>query len=79
MNLKDQNLAIKKMISAAYVKVYVNYSQTIAIINTLQLNWDQQISDIFNVHKVVSGGVQQVIGLECLIQGQNFFFFFLNY
>jgi hypothetical protein len=74
MNLKDEHFAAKKMISGAYIKVLVNYSQTIAIINTLQLDWDQKLSDLFNLHKTVSGGVQQVIAIECLIKGFKFFF-----
>jgi len=69
MHLLNKNFALKRMILAAYVKVFVNYSQTIAIINTLHLNWDQKISDMLNLHKSVSGGVQQVIALECLVEG----------
>ena len=69
MNLQDKNFVVKKMILGAYIKIFVNYSQTIAIINTLHLNWDQKLSDLFNIHKTVSGGVQQVVALECLLEG----------
>ena len=69
MNLQDKNFVVKKMILGAYIKIFVNYSQTIAIINTLHLNWDQKLSDLFNIHKTVSGGVQQVVALECLMEG----------
>jgi len=79
MNLKDKNFAIKKMILGAYFKIFVNYSQTIAIINTLHLNWNQKLYDMFNLMKIVSGGVQQIIAVECLTTGfifscyKNFF------
>ena len=69
MNLQDKSFAIKNMILGAYIKIFVNYSQTIAIIQTLNLNWDQKLSDMFYLHKTVSGGVQQVIALECLMTG----------
>jgi len=69
VNLQDKNFVVKKMILGAYIKIFVNYSQTIAIINTLHLNWDQKLSDLFNIHKTVSGGVQQVVALECLLEG----------
>ena len=69
MNLQDKDFVVKKMILGAYIKIFVNYSQTIAIINTLHLNWDQKLSDLFNIHKTVSGGVQQVVALECLLEG----------
>jgi len=80
MNLQNKNFALKKMILGAYIKIFVNYSQTISIINTLNLNWDQQISDMFNLHKVISGGIQEVIALECLLKGYfNFKLSHFNY
>lgn len=69
MNLQDKSFAIKKMITGAYIKVFINYSQTIAIINTLHLNWDEKLTALFNIHKTVSGGFQQVISIECLSEG----------
>ena len=76
MNLQDKSFAIKNMILGAYIKIFVNYSQTIAIIQTLNLNWDQKLSDMFNLHKTASGGVQQVIALECLMTGLIKFVYF---
>jgi len=75
MNLQDRSFAAKKMILGASIKIFANYSQTIAIINTLNLNWNQTLSDIFNLHKIISGGVQQVIPLECFVKGLIIFFF----
>ena len=69
MNLQNKDFAIKKMILGAYIKILVNYSKTLAIINMLHLNWDQKLSDMFNLHKTISGGVHQVIALECILEG----------
>jgi len=69
MHFLDKSFAIKKMILGAYIKIFVNYSQTIAIVTTLHLNWDQILSDVFNIHKTASGGVQQVVAIECLVEG----------
>ena len=63
--LKNRSFAIKKMIKAATLKIFMNYSQTIAIFNSLNLNWDVQLLNIFNMHKASSGGFQEVASLEC--------------
>ena len=70
MNLQEKEFALKTMMLGSYIKILVNYSQIIAILNTLHLNWDQKLSDMFNLHKTISGGVQQVISLECLVEGE---------
>ena len=57
------------MINGALIKILINYSQTTAILHSLHLNWAQQIVEVFNVHQTASGGIQQVIGLECLLKG----------
>ena len=57
------------MITAAHFKIFLNYSQTIAIINTLHLNWDSILLEFFNIHKTVSGGMEQVVSIECFIAG----------
>ena len=54
------------MITAASLKIFMNYSQTIAILNNLNLNWKSQI---FNIHKAASGGFQQVVSVECFFTG----------
>ena len=69
--LKDSSFAIKKMITAASLKIFMNYSQTITILNSLNLNWEQQLLNIFNIHKAASGGFQEVVSLECLFTGIN--------
>ena len=57
------------MITAASLKILMNYSQTIAILNTLNLNWEVQLLEIFNIHKAVSGGFQEVVSFECFFSG----------
>ena len=56
------------MITAASLKIFMNYSQTIAILNNLNLNWKSQI---FNIHKAASGGFQQVVSVECFFTGHS--------
>ena len=78
--LADESFAVRKMITAASLKIFMNYSQTIAILNTLDLNWENKLLEIFNIHKVASGGFQEVISVECFFtQGKylilNFVFF----
>ena len=69
--LKDSSFAIKKMMTAASLKIFMNYSQTITILNSLNLNWEQQLLNIFNIHKAASGGFQEIVSLECLFTGIN--------
>ena len=57
------------MITSAIVKIFMNYSQTIAILNTLNLNWEGKILEIFNIYKTASGGIQQVVSIECFFTG----------
>jgi len=61
------------MITAAYLKIFLNYSQTISIINSLHLNWNNEINYMFNLQNTVSGSFQNVISVECLMNG-NFNF-----
>ena len=68
-NLNNQSFVIKNMINAASVKILMNYSQTISIINSLNLNWEGKLMEIFNVYKTASGGFQQVVSLECFFSG----------
>lgn len=63
----NKNIALKKMITAAHFKIFLNYSQSLTIINTLHLNWENILSNFFNIQKTVSGGLHQVVRMECLI------------
>ena len=79
--LKNSSFAIKKMIVASSLKIFMNYSQTITILNSLNLNWEGQLLNIFNIHKAASGAFQEVLSLECLFTGNIIccVFFFLNF
>ena len=68
-NLSDQSFAVKKMITAASLKIFMNYSQTISILNSLNLNWEDKLLKIFSIYKGVSGGFQQVVSIECFFTG----------
>ena len=67
----DHSFAIKKMITAAYLKIFMNYSQTIAILNSLNLNWESKLMEMFNIHKAASGGFQNIVAFECFFTGIN--------
>ena len=69
--LSDPSFAIKQMITAASVKIFMNYFQTIAILNTLNLNWQSDLLEMFNIHKAASGGFQEVVSIECFFKGMN--------
>ena len=66
---QDQAFAFKKIMLAACMNIFVNYSQNMALINILNLNWKEIATNMFQVHKAVSASVHQMISFDCLIQG----------
>ena len=54
------------------MNIFVNYSQNMAIINIMNLNWKEIASSMFQVHKAVSASLHQMISLDCLIKGELF-------
>ena len=66
------SFAAQGMLLSAYMKIFVNFSQSIQIINSLNLNWDYFASILFPVFKISSGGIHRMISLECLVQGNTF-------
>ena len=75
--LSDKSYVVKKMITAAYLKIFMNYSQTISIMNSLHLNWDGKLLQLFSIYKSASGGFQQVISIECFMTSFKNFKYFL--
>ena len=67
--LSNPNVLIRQMITAASLKILMNYTQNIAILNTLNLNWGSKILEMFNIHKASSGGLQDVVSIECFFTG----------
>ena len=70
------NFSLKKILIAGNIKIFVNYSQSMAIINTLNLNWKDLASNMFQFHQASSGAVQNLISLECLFNGLKLFCFY---
>ena len=62
-------IAIKRMIRAAHIKIFLNYSQTLTIINALQINWNIDLSIFFSLNKTISGGAGQILTFECFAKG----------
>ena len=65
----DQDYAFQKILKTTVIKIFVNYTQNMAIINTLNLNWKDIALNMFKVHQAVSGSLHQIISLECFIRG----------
>ena len=47
MKIIDTEFAYIKMLKAAYIKIFINYSQCISIINSLKLDWNDIFSKFF--------------------------------
>lgn len=60
------------MIKAARMKIFLNYTQTISIINSLNLNWGSIIKGTFGVVLSTSGNVNQIYGLNCLLNDEKY-------
>lgn len=69
--LKDLDFAVKKSFNAALMKILLNYTQSSTIMNSLRINWGTLIGGVFQASKILSGNLQQVIALECLIKSNN--------
>ena len=55
----------------------MNYAQIISIIGCLNLDWDEQLAQLFPYFKVSTGNLQHVISYECLLTGIFFKYIFL--
>lgn len=54
--------------NSAFFKIFVNYMQTISIINSLKLNWDDVWSQLFQVQQISSGSLEKVMALDCIYE-----------
>ena len=59
--------AIQNVMISATLKIFLNYSQSITIINYLNLDWKILASHIMPFYKVSSGNVSQMMALECFV------------
>jgi len=57
---------------SAYTKILLNFSQIIAIIGSLNLDWGSLFTQLFPFYKIASGNLHQMISYECLISGNVF-------
>ena len=51
------------------MKIYVNFAQSISIINTLNLNWNRLIVQMLPFYKILAGNAHNIISFECSIDG----------
>ena len=70
----NKPLVVQKMITAANLKIFLNFTQTISIMNSLNLDWENKLLKVFAISKTASGAFQDVISIECLIDGNYFVF-----
>ena len=68
--LVDKKFASIKILNSAYFKIFINYLQSITIISSLNLKWNESFSHFFQAQKIASGSVHQVLSLECLFEGR---------
>lgn len=57
----------KKQLSV-YMKIFLNYSQMISIIQSFDLKWPFEIKDLFNVYSNAGGVSANVVSVDCLVQ-----------
>ena len=50
-----------------YIKIFLNYSQTIAIIHNLELNWPSYVDNYLQIASNIGSVSTQFLSLECLI------------
>ena len=51
------------------MKIFMNYSQNLTIINNLNFNLKEIFSDIIPVIQISAGSPNQLIHYECLFEG----------
>ncbi len=82
MNTKSKSFALEKIIKAAYIKVFLNFSQSISILANLHLNWNELLTNFFSFLKSSSGNPQELLAFECVFKKgskhNNVFSFFLK-
>jgi len=54
------------------MKIFLNYTQTISILNNLKLNWSDIIKNTFGIVVTSSGNINQDFGLDCLLNVQKY-------
>lgn len=68
---KDMKFTVQQNFKGALMKILLNYSQGIAIINSLKINWGNLFGNLFRSAKMASGNAYEVVSLECIIESIN--------
>ena len=53
------------------MKILLNYSQMISIIQSFDLKWPFEVKDLFNVYSNAGGVSPSVVSVDCLVQDAN--------
>lgn len=73
---KNKRLENKKqMISAAYLKVLMNFFQIMGIITLIKINFNSSFYTFATSQKIFSGFFFNVVSLDCILDGYYFQYF----
>jgi len=68
LNLSGDGVSITNRLSSSYLKLLMNYVQTITIIQYLNLDWSSTNLKIFSISQTLSGSFFEIVSLDCLVQ-----------
>ena len=71
----EKEKKISKMLTAAYLKILMNFFQILAIISFINIHFDSTFYNFVAVQRIFSGSFFNVISLDCLFTG---FFILFN-
>ena len=69
-NKEDDMFDMKKGVSI-YLKIMLNYIQSISIIQSLELKWPYYVKSYMNVYSNAGSVSTQVISLDCMVNDYN--------
>lgn len=68
--IENSLIFLKKNYFSLYFKILINYSQMIAIINSLDLEWPNFVKDYFNMNSHFSF-IGDLLSLDCILNDYN--------
>lgn len=73
----NYNLSIKRNIESTYIKILLNYLQTISICSDLRLNWSSVLMKVFTFQNSLAGFFLKTISIDCLLKSKKSFLTFI--
>lgn len=50
------------------MKIFLNYTQMVVIVNRFHLNWPDHLQNVFNIHQFVGNSGEQYLSLDCTLE-----------